>query len=314
MSSNQFPQKKSKKIGKVMTPKGVPSVNEKPKGPIPASYLPNQEQQAAQAAQQAAERLAAEMKAHEQALALDQTDLNHMRSFYSNLVAGIPGDYSVGCIKDGQLIWDEYRVGILHTEVPVEKPPVVIYGYRDVYIHLECLFQSVEQIQLQPGWLGNIQVKMIDFLREHLADEIAFMKAERDRQAFMQGGPRLATSDGKPVVASHDTKTPKPAKEFTLETVGRFNFCEGLGRHCVVVQEPVGGYMMIKVISLAKGHTLARKGVRMGIWIYSDDVKAGIPDVAREKLGDEYFAHAKYLREFILAKLDKKKVTATVAA
>lgn len=312
MSEKQFPAKRqSKKAKNVAAPEqavATEKLEPKPKGPIP-SYQPNKAREAARLMQESGRsRALAEQACKDEAIRM-QAELEHMRSFYGNMVAGIHGEYTVGDIDEtGQLVYYMYRVETLRleaTETMAATDILVIIGYRDIYILLSWLFKPAEQINLLSGWRGEIQEQMLNFLREHLAHEIDFAKAERTRNASKHnGGPQLVTSNGQAVKPTHDTKTLKPIKVFTSNTIGRFSFSGGQGSQCVVVQEPIDGKMTITVVSLTEEHPLAKNGVRTGLWIYSEDLGAGIPDAAHE-LGDEYFTHANLLRDHILAKLDK---------
>lgn len=312
MSSKQIPAKKQPKAAK----KGgtaEPVATKKPKGPIPASYRPNKDREAARLMQESERSRALAEQARKDAAIRTQAELEHMCSFYGNMVAGIHGEYAVGYMDEtGQLVYDTYRVETLHLEA---TDILGIFGCRDVFIPLSWLFKPADQVNLLSGWRGEIQEQMLNFLREHLAHEIDFAKAERARNASKHnGGPQLATSNGQAVKPTHDTKTLKPIKVFTSNTVGRFSFSGDQGSQCVVVQEPIDGKMTITVISMTEEHPLAKNGVRTGLWIYSEDLGTGIPDAARE-LGDEYFTHANLLRDHILAKLDKlSKSTEMVAA
>lgn len=272
------------------------------KGIRPMTYAPNKERETARLLQQTAE--ARNLRAAQAARM--EADLVCMQARYADLVAGIPGEYDVGFIDGNELIFESYNVG------KTECDTVGIFGFRNVFVPLAYLFFAPEEITILNGWQGEIQVKMLDFLRKQLAPEIKkileerYSAAEEAKAAAAAPKPKLATVDGKAVKPTQDkvVLAMLPLVKFTVDTVGRFDFSSGQ-RHCMVVQQPVDGKMTIKVTNIDEDHPLAAEGVRVGLWLRSQSIENGIPDAAREH-GEEFFAHVKLLRNFIVAKLAAK--------
>ena len=294
----------------------------KPKGARPASYTPNQERETARLLQQSAE--ARNQRAAQ--VARTKAELVAMQVRYPDLVAGVLGQYDVGFItEDGNLISASYDVDHLQLPEKDGKPSrdiLGIFGHQDTFIPLSWLTCPAEKIHLVKGWRGDVQANMLNFLREHLAQEIDFVLASRARAveeaklAAETPKPTLATLDGKVVKPVHDTETLKSLVKFTTDTFGRFDFSSG-NTHCVVVQELMDNKMTLTVISMSDGHPLAEQGVRVGLWLRSQSIEDGVPDAARS-LGEDFFSHANLLRDFIVAKLasvaaKQAKQTASVA-
>lgn len=283
----------------------------KVKGPQPPSYSKNTKREIARILQESAHAANLAEHAKIEKAARVQADLTAMQNRYAMLLDGVIGKYEVGYMNVfGDLVTECYEVDVWHLPEKDGLPAreiIGIFGYCEVFVPLAWLFRPKEEINLLQNWRGDVQAAMLDFLREHLAHDIAHAKAERARKIAEARAPRLATLDGKNVEVkavkpSHDTKKVLSTKVFGINIIGRFDFSDG-AHHCTVVQEPVDGKMTLMVISITDGHKLACDGVRPGLFIRSIDLKDGVAEAARS-LGDEFFAHAKLLREFVLEKLN----------
>lgn len=296
MAKQQKKKTREQKIAEGEKP-AKPALVVKPKGPAPTSYEPNLGRMKRRASieiatarnqEQAIRDAAAQKAAAEQRYKLDS---------YLDFVAGIPGEYHIdGFTADGVQVCEVFNIELFQPKngSSGHTYPVIV-GHKGVHTKHCDLLKEKEDIHLLDGWRGEIQVVMLDFLRENLSSLIERQKTIWSEQ---RKDLRLATVNGKHVTSQNYRQVILPLSRFTPETVGRFSFGDGQ-LHCHVIQEMVEGKMIIRVLEIQDGHTLALQGLEPGLWIETASLENG--------LAHEVHNHAHVLRLFILDKLAKKR-------
>lgn len=300
IADGKKPEVKTKKV-----------VTVKEKGPVPASYAPNN---------------AHKVEAERQAFAKKIADA---RPKAFGLVRGESTVYLIGETRDNQT--EGHYLEVFQKEIPAteQKEGFSLQMIRGDYpednpvvIPHAWLFKSIESLEhnhkFARGEFGEIQRSMLEFLQRVLKEEIAEEKYRRNKEAEAAKKAAtlenknhgtvlfsLATSDGVPVEQQGALKL-SSLSNFGPKQYNLYNFPTEGNRSCVVAYTVEEGVDMLRIHSMHTEHQLAKAGVKVGLMMCAKHLNktCAIPAPDYDQ-STEVYTHLCLFRGFLLKTLDQ---------
>lgn len=313
MAKQEGKQTRKQKIAEGQKPEAkqprVVKVEEK--GPVPASYAPNNARKL-EAERQVFAKKIADSKHENQYLVSGKTGTyltgytegNHTEGHYFNVVTK---DVPANAGKEG------YALTLINGDVSAHE------GGEPVSIPHSWLFKNISNVKFAGGRIGEIQYAMLQFLQHTLNSEIAEEKFHRneDAEAAKKAAQVAIALDhpGRGALFSLATNEGKTVKSdlrlcslsgFGPQQFGRYDFVDGKS-HCVVEYIAERGKEFVRIHSMQPDHQLAKAGVQVGLSMYAKNLmkECTIPTPDKSGLAVDVYAHLCLFRSFLIQSLDQ---------